>query len=259
MENEKIETKVNDKLSFTKKYDQGYKKREGNWDYSLREQKYLWEKHYKRCKEFERLNDEQNREICLNGWTKQDNFASVFGPPPFSGINRYSNDFLFQALRSIEEKDIAQHFKKHKIKYIANSNRNPKAKMHRERLKSRIYKYRNQIKKRIMKQETYEELHKMAEEGKLLDGLYKETGNDINNRQIVLLNLTDLRHIAYFLMYEEVDSESAEKLFRENPELLPRDFIAMGFHKEDYIPVLERNPNVFDRALAWKRLGLDEK
>jgi hypothetical protein len=239
------------KGEFEALYEAGHKRNE-HYYYNGREE--AWRVHKDRAHAFENKTDWEISQICLNGWTERENVSGWFKTPEFAGTNRYSNDSLFQALRKIGREEISQYFRNHKMKYLENSRGAPKAKLHKEMLEHTADFYKRQIKKRGMSQETYERLNAMAQKGKLLDGLFRETGEDVNIRQEVLLSLTDLRDVAYFLTTGRVDSNEANRIFGENAQLHPFDIIALYTHKGDHIAALEREPNVIDRYTAMHNL-----
>ena len=87
----------------------------------------------------------------------------------------------------------------------------------------------------------------MRRRGDLLEKLYLGTGEYMNERQRILMNLTDEKQIASYLLTRKVDLLK-EDFFNKGRQFSPLAIIAMGLYKSDKLNGIR--PTVYDKRNA---------
>ncbi len=243
-----IERKPDETLA--DKYARAYRKMVQKWNPNYRDNSPAW-RNFQRCAKIGNLTDEENRKLCLNGFNSRvpgsdcvvfDNeFVFIDDHLNFQGSNSYRNDPVYQALVSIKDEDITDCFKNHRMKYVGNSRSHSRKKLHERWLRTVVHNLRFGMEERNVNVGDYALVQSGIETGNVLETLYKDMGNRVNERQRMLMTLTDPKEIAYFLSCGRHDPVKAVEIFNnpKNP-FGPLEVISMYFDESDRI-----NPAIF--------------
>jgi hypothetical protein len=257
-----IERKPNETLA--DKYARAYRKMVQKWNPNYKDSP-AW-RNFQRCAKLGNLTDEENRKLCLNGYEnnawdrRMHNFdGELFHFSDkiyFKGSNPYTNDPVYQALVKIKDNDITDCFKKHRMRYVGNSRKHPRKWFHKRLLDQVIFDLKNGIEKRNVYTGDYKNAVKALETGNFLEAMYRDTGNRVNERQRMLMTLTDPKEIAYFLSCGRHDPVKAAEIFNnpKNP-YGPLEVISMYFDESDRInpAIFQGTPTVLIRRDAMQK------
>lgn len=242
----------------TDNYAEAYRKMVQEWMWWCYRDSAAW-KNFQRRAKFANLTDDENRKLCLNGHMNDTEEERTFGfngkmyhpndHIKFQGSNPYTNDPVYQALVKIKKEDITDCFKNHRTMYVGNSRRHPRKHVHKRLIEQIIFNLIRGIEKRDVYTEEYKRAVNALETGNFLENMYRDTGNRINERQKVLMTLTDPKEIAYYLLTGNHDPAKAVALFN-NPKYSiygPMQIIAMYADKSDRINLNMGDPTLLRR------------